>query len=361
MAKTMPGTWSKLAESAELQRSSHSICDAGGSTYIFGGELKPREPRDNYIHVVESAGSEGSVKLSSIQDLSPAPSARVGSGGTTCVEEFYIFSGRGGVEMKPIEEHGSLWCFKPKTSSWVKITPADPDAPFPKGRSYHAMTSTYRYGDADRHSRTIYVHAGCPESGRLNDLWAFDVETRVWKKLRDAPGAPRGGASICVDGSQAKLYRMNGFDGKNEIGGCIDIYAVEDDRWSTRNFEADGEKGPGPRSVSALLAPEIHGSDDFLVTLFGESDPSNLGHQGAGKMLGDIWVYIISRHAWVKVRAKARKGQKGPAPRGWFAADLAGNEGIVVAGGLAEDNGRLGDVWVLELRTGEPGDEDGEE
>ena len=42
-----------------------------------------------------------------------------------------------------------------------------------------------------------------------------------------------------------------------------------------------------------------------------------------------------------------------PQPRGWFDADVAkdvkGKEAIVVHGGLAEGNSRLGDVWIMEV------------
>ena len=38
-----------------------------------------------------------------------------------------------------------------------------------------------------------------------------------------------------------------------------------------------------------------------LLTLFGERDPSSLGHQGAGKMLGDVWMYDIALATWSEV------------------------------------------------------------
>lgn len=82
----------------------------------------------------------------------------------------------------------------------------------------------------------------------------------------------------------------------------------------------------------------------MLLTMFGECDPSSLGHQGAGRMLGDVWAYDVADDEWRRVEAEG----KVPASRGWFAADrTAGKNGVVVQGGLAEDNTRMGDVWVL--------------
>lgn len=42
----------KLLEAEILQRSSQIISVVGNRAYIFGGELRPREPRDNDVHAV---------------------------------------------------------------------------------------------------------------------------------------------------------------------------------------------------------------------------------------------------------------------------------------------------------------------
>jgi hypothetical protein len=250
----------------------------------------------------------------------------------------YFFSGRGGMAMVPIEEKGHLWTYKPSMSQWSLLSPVDTAAPFPAARSYHAMTNDG--------SSTIYVHAGCPESGRLSDLWSFNIFTRSWKSLAAAPDPPRGGTSIAY--CAGKLYRMNGFDGKREQGGKLDVYEPLQDKWSTVTYPSDGKNGPEARSVSALLALQLN-SKNFLITLFGEHDPSSLGHAGAGKMLGNVWAYDIEAGSWFEVEGKGEL----PQPRGWFDADIftatEGEMGIAIHGGLAEDNSRLGDIWVLEL------------
>lgn len=331
-----------IAEGPSFQRSSNNVAFINGKVYVFGGELKPREPRDNDIYAVEindasgfAANGAGVIKV----DDETSPSPRVGSASTTLNGQMYVFSGRGGIAMAPIEEHGSLWRFSAEGPRWSSSVPSNSTAQYPAGRSYHAMTSN----EID----TIYIHAGCPEKGRLNDLWAFHMPTQTWKELKPAPGPPRGGSSLVF--CSGKLYRMNGFDGKMEVGGAIDIYDPQSNDWTTLVFSADGKDGPGARSVSALLPVSIKG-DPHLITLFGESDPSSLGHQGAGKMLSDIWAFSLQTQKWTEVKAKVEGGRHGPAPRGWFAADaIDGRSGVVVAGGLAEDNSRLGDVWLLEL------------
>lgn len=187
----------------------------------------------------------------------------------------------------------------------------------------------------------IYVHAGCPTTGRLADLWVFSVSEQAWKQLADAPGPARGGTSIAFSGG--KLYRMNGFDGKVEQGGTLDVYDRQGDEWTTKEFVADGLVGPEARSVSALLPVTIDGRAT-LVTLFGERDPSSLGHAGAGKMLQDVWLFDVGSEEWRKGETEAAKS---PPARGWFDADVLGDSKVVVAGGLNEMNERLDDVWVL--------------
>lgn len=239
--------------------------------------------------------------------------------------------------MEPVEENGSIWRYDDTNSAWQRILTKS--ATYPTSRSYHAMTF-----DGEK---TIYLHAGCPSHGRLSDLWALDIETLVWTELPPAPGPARGGTSIAF--CKGKLYRMGGFDGKSEQGGELDIYEPDSRKWHTVAFTADGIQGPEARSVATLLAVRLPGKESALVTMFGERDPSSLGHAGAGKMLDDVWIFNVKSSAWAKV---VFSGQSAPAARGWFAADVLkqqDGDAIIVHGGLAEDNTRLGDVWRLDF------------
>ena len=243
--------------------------------------------------------------------------------------------------MAPVEEHGAIWEYDPAHSSWTKLEPADSSQSYPLARSYHCSTSDG--------SNTIYVHAGCPAKGRLSDLWKFNIDARTWEQVADAPGPERGGTSIAYSGN--KLFRMNGFDGNTEQGGSIDIFDIPTNSWTTESFPADGYNGPEPRSVCALLPVKLERGDK-LVTLFGERDPSSLGHAGAGKMLGDDWVYDIGENWWTKMNSNGNDSL--PDPRGWFDADVVkaqdgGRDSVIVHGGLGGNNERLTDVWLLDF------------
>lgn len=237
--------------------------------------------------------------------------------------------------MSPIEETGSLWTYDPTNETWALLPPSTTTQPYPAARSYHCTTSDTK--------DTIYLHAGCPAKGRLSDLWAFSVSRKEWTELSPAPDPPRGGASIAF--ADGKVYRMNGFDGNTEQGGSLDVYTPGTNFWESIVYKPDGVEGPTPRSVAALLPVGV-GGRGYLVTLFGERDPSSLGHQGAGKMLGDVWAFDLESKRWSQVETR---GEAVPASRGWFDADVQGGSTVIVQGGLGESNDRLGDVWSLQF------------
>ncbi|RAH69775.1 Kelch repeat protein [Aspergillus aculeatinus CBS 121060] len=339
-------TWTQLLSdtATSIQRSSQTLTILGDHAYIYGGELRPREPVDSTVYRLAVSPTSPTIPTPT-STAHPHPQPRVGTASTALANKLYIFSGRGGAAMAPLEEHGALWVFDSTDSVWTQLTPSDPAAPFPVGRSYHALTTNG--------TDTIYLHAGCPAAGRLRDLWAFDLPTRRWRECAPAPGPARGGASIAY--ADGKVYRMNGFDGTREQGGAVDVYDPVADVWSTVGFVADGVVGPAARSVGCLLAARAELGRWVLVTLFGECDPSSLGHQGAGVMLGDVWVFDLEAGKWVLVQGEGEGEGDGhrPVARGWFAADVleGGGSGVsvVVHGGLAESNERSGDVWRLDL------------
>lgn len=111
------------------------------------------------------------------------------------------------------EEAEGLWTFDPAREEW-ELLPTEGEAP--EGRSYHTMTSI---------GETVYVHAGCPTSGRLGTLHALDLRTKTWTTLPDAPGNPRGGTVLAtIRGSDGKdvLARWGGFCGcAQSLDECI--------------------------------------------------------------------------------------------------------------------------------------------
>ncbi|WOO80074.1 Nitrile-specifier protein 5 [Vanrija pseudolonga] len=334
------GTFTRLTST--LQRSSHSLSVVGGKAYLFGGEIDPRRPVDNDVYALDLAGGG----IEAIKGAAGAPEARVGHVAGVIGGVVYVFGGRGGPAMTPLEENGAVHAFDPSTRAWSTLSPSS--ASFPSARSYHCATTS---------SSRLIVHGGCPSSGpRLADVWAFEPATRAWTRLADAPGIGRGGAALAFSGDT--LYRFGGFNGTTEVGGQIDALRLGDAQagWTSAVFGATeglgrgehgqgelagSDAGPGPRSVTAL-----HAVGDRIALLFGEGKPSPTGgHDAAGNFWDDVWVYAPSDGAWARVAAPG----EWPAPRGWFASDAVA-DGVVFHGGLDARNERLGDAWVLRLQ-----------
>ncbi|GFP56903.1 hypothetical protein TASIC1_0007039500 [Trichoderma asperellum] len=250
---------------------------------------------------------------------------------------------------------------------------------------------------------TFFVHAGINTSGdRTSDLWAFDVHSRTWTELPAAPGPSRSGTSICI--SKSRIFRFGGFDGQREIGGQVDFLNLEvemfDDRvtrgevsvrarggWqsiyenapeaSSKEFSSENiQAWPGPRSVSSLEAITIGGGTEYLVLTMGEATSSSESHTGIGKSHNDVWLFQVppvgmtaASFTAAMLQAVGRKTGEGkwtkvtmgpydeevlemPRGRGWLASapmsDLE-ETGIVIWGGLDDNNRRRGEGWILRL------------
>lgn len=415
---TMPlkaSPWRKIPTDISLPRSSHSLAIIKGKAYIFGGEYKPREPVDNNVHVFTLPQSEHDQTdyqvispTSSEGSTGPVPDRRVGHTAAAIDDRIYVFGGRGGKEMKALEEKGRVWVFDTRMNQWSFLDPIG-DTPYPASRSYHASTSTVHPLSApidqtgetkiasntgfDDHG-TVFIHGGCTASGRNVDVWGFDVAARTWTQYPDAPGPARGGPALCF--AQDRLYRFGGFDGQKELGGlqCLHfLVATYDDmggkgemavapktgQWET--VEApEGTSIPGDRSVAGLHPVTTGQGRQYLLLLLGEKLPSGSGHDGAGKFWDDVWSFQLkpegmsgasfknatrwlvgaktAEGSWAKVDVPESSMAQGrldhPGPRGWFASSQGQDldpGSVILWGGIGEDNQRAGDGWILTLDT----------
>lgn len=503
---SMKGTWQHISV-PPLPRSSHSLNVVGGSAYVFGGEVEPRQPVDNDMHVItlpmsgapadyynvkarpstktqsslaatdteaaaglttptierqasltdvplspEPTTTEASEPLAATldkgksPDLSGAdvPEPRVGHATAVVGTRIFLFGGRSAAS-ETFDENGRVWVFETKTNTWSYLEPSA-DSLKPPARSYFAAVATDKPRDfAIRDSKhnetwkewaegdsaevgipqrpiagnvalhaqdeeeagfgTFIIHGGCLKDGsRTNDIWAFDVRSRFWKQLPDAPGKPRGGTALAI--AKSRLYRFGGFDGEVEIGGQLDVLDLGmelfDDpvskgevgvfargTWHTLTpptAEAQGEKEalvteewPGARSVSGLHLVMGGGGREYLILLLGEQSPSDAGHEAAGKFWSDVWAFQVPpigmtaasfKDAFLQATGrKTGEGKwsrlslepyddevdadaRGPEARGWFASAAIGDleeAGVVLLGGVGETNERLGDGWIFRL------------
>ena len=287
----LKATFRKL-KAPSLPRSSHTVSVIKGRAYIFGGEIKPREPVSNDVDVLilPSIALNGTtdhinVPAKPSETGGDVPTARVGHSAAVIGDHIMIFGGRGGKDMKALEEKGRVWAFNTKSHTWTYIDP-NPSSPIPEARSYHASTASEHplpptntpnitnvimdepptstkdlpeppaaltYG-------TFFVHAGCLSSGgRTCDLWAFDLSSRSWAQLPTAPAPPRGGTSLAL--VKDRIYRFGGFDGSRELGGEVDWLDLTSGTFSDKAGKGEmalaaSPKGwPRPPRASPRIAP----------------------------------------------------------------------------------------------------------
>ncbi|KAI0715002.1 galactose oxidase [Earliella scabrosa] len=376
--------WFSLSKTPFLARSSHCIAATeAGVLIVYGGELKPRTPIDAglrqdgtakaSLHVFDlskSLLSQGwrvlspDTKTISGDPDKAIPEPRVGAATVWTEGALYLWGGRGGTDMAPLDPYQTgVWKAlidlgkgAPQSVRWERITAANEDeAPAP--RSYHTAVA---------HGDRIYVHAGCPETGRLSTLHAFDVKGLRWKTLAPAPDPGRGGTALIatkVAGEKDVLLRYGGFCGHElPAAGEVDIYVVSVDRWATVQPTADPIHGtPGARSVHGFTPfqsplPEL--ANAVAVVYHGERDASSQGHAGAGTFWDDVW--LLSKEpgddllaGWAWQRLDVIGDDHLPEGRGWFPpvswVDSNGETKVVMFGGLLSDNTRSDELWELEI------------
>ena len=411
---TMPlkARWRRISSDLSLPRSSHSLSVVKGRAFIFGGEEKPRQPVDNTVHAIILPSDVGEADYTEYpavgRDGGEVPAPRLGHTASVIDDRIYIFGGRGGAEMKPLEENGRVWVFDIMIKQWSFLDPPE-GSPFPAARSYHAAAATEHPlpsteskaevplgpTEYDAHG-TIFIHGGCTESSREADVWAFDVASTTWRPLPKAPGPARGGPSLCF--TKNRLYRYGGFDGKLELGGKIDyldtIISTHDDhsgtgevavttlndQWETIDIPED-DSAPGSRSVAGLHPITTGQGRNYLILCLGEAKPSAGGHEAAGEFWDDVWSFQIRPDGMTAasfkdaarqmVGAKSRQGtwapvdipqstmsegvRGSPGARGWFSSAAGGDyaaESIILWGGVTGDNSRAGDGWILSFDLG---------
>ncbi|KAK4452374.1 nitrile-specifier protein 2 [Podospora aff. communis PSN243] len=505
--QTIKGTWEKIGGLPPLLRFSYSVSVVAGNVYIFGGESPGgREPVDNDVHVItlpssgapadyytikatpepkEAApvappapeikiesedivdaggdaassdkGKANQIPSSLASSLPPVPSPRIGHATASIGHRIFIYGGRGGPDLTPLDEGGRVWVFDTRSRHWSYLDPvllpttstSGPSVPEP--RSDHSAIATdkprdfdlaphhpkpitrtdtwkqWALGDSDEVGipqnpivgniaaravdpdlagfGTLLIHGGRLSSGSLtSDLWAFDIHSRTWKRLPDAPGTPLVAPAMSL--SRSRLYRFAGsptessrldylelgVDQFNDGFSAGEVSLVARGEWQSLSqtkkqdvgykepdpaeaplTEVEKEDDPWPcvRHAARLEAVTVGGGREYLVLLLGEAE--------GGRYLDDVWAFEVPAQGmsaakvansvmsavgrrtgegkWKRVEAapyddEDDESADGPGPRAWFGSATMGDleeSGIVIWGGIEEGGKRKGDVWVFRL------------
>jgi N-acetylneuraminic acid mutarotase len=337
--------WKQLPQNGDipLARSSHQIVASpdGKQLFIFGGEHAPRKPIDNKVHSYNIETGDWKV-LDTTGDIPcPRQAATMAIVGGT----LYLFGGR--TEAEESTSLNELHALGLGTLVWKQITSPNP----PPQRNYHTMAA---YND-----QYLYVFGGCGQAGRLNDLWCYDTNTHKWTQLPTHNAIKgRGGAGLAV--SNDSLWVVGGFSGQE----MNDVFKYD---LSTQAWDAvaDGGEGLLPAKKSVFgIATHVHASQssssssscecqhvNHIIVFGGEVEASDQGHAGAGQFSNDLYCFDAQKQSWHNLQPTNGNDDdiKCPESRGWMAATSIPGRGVIIHGGVAESNDRLGDLWLLEF------------
>ncbi|XP_058115226.1 nitrile-specifier protein 5 [Magnolia sinica] len=315
------GKWIKLDQkgSGPGARSSHAITVVGKKAYVFGGELVPRVPVDNKLHVFDLEDLTWSIA----DVTGDVPPPRVGVTMAAVGGTIYVFGGRDADHT----ELNEFYSFDTYTNRWALISSGEDG---PTNRSYHSTAVD---------DRRVYVFGGCGVAGRLNDLWAYDVHDHEWVRF-PGPGEKcrgRGGPGLTVSGG--KIWVVYGFAGEE----MDDVHCFDPIKEEWALIETVGER-PTPRSVFSTV-----GIGKYIFLYGGEIDPSDQGHLGAGMFSAEFFALDTETLKFERWEDLADVGHH-PGPRGWCAysaAQINGKDGLLVYGGNSPTNDRLDDIFFF--------------
>ncbi|XP_069104002.1 uncharacterized protein [Argopecten irradians] len=315
--------WVTLETKGEppLGRSSHSTVVVGRKAFVFGGENIPRVPISNIVHCLD-------LDTRTWSELETSGDVPVPHNAHTAVavgHVMYVFGGRTGINMGE-GSFNDLYAFDTRNNMWTLLKPK---GVAPSARSFHAMTAV---------GNRLFVFGGCSEEGRLNDLHAYDIDTNTWEQQptnEEIKG--RGGAGLIA--VEKDLYVVAGFAGQETSD--VYKYSTEDKVWS--NLKLDKELPP--RSVFGITSRST-----FIIVWFGEVDPSDQGHMGAGGFSKDGYVMdTCSKAGWKLITCSGNT----PEERGWMQVTpcyLNDMDGVFLFGGNNIDNKRLNDSHFLSIK-----------
>ena len=208
-----------------------------------------------------------------------------------------------------------LWAYDLATDVWRRLEPAGDRPP---GRFGHNAVWS------DEHGLVLFAGQAGP-STFFNDLWAYDPEADTWRALSASGEVPisRYGSCAALDAAGA-LWISHGFTSDGTRFDDTRRYDFDSGAWT--------DATPAGRLPIARCLHACWFTDDGALTLYA-------GQTTGVQALGDRWT-LTSGESWA-----ADDGEL-PAPRNLPAtARWAG--GTVVFGGQGADGAFLDDAWQL--------------
>ncbi len=244
--------------------------------------------------------------------------------------EFVLLGGYSGIFFMP---SGELWRLPATTvTSWQPDTLVESDTtgiyvPFGPPGAARVVDAVL---DAPRRRIVVF---GSPVSSPMNDVWAFELDSRTWVNITPAGPAPaaRTSANVVYDPFGERMIVMYGMSAANPSQMLDDVWALSlGDSSGWTQFPVTGMT---PRIGAALAFDPARNR----VVIWGGKDENGL-------LYGDTWQLVLT-YGVPFLQQYFPYGQA-PAPRVWAAAAYDPLfDRILIAGGLVAADDARSNSW----------------
>ncbi|NTU63850.1 MAG: hypothetical protein HGB05_10725 [Chloroflexi bacterium] len=299
---------SKIAPPA---RYDHAFTPAEGYVFmIFGGQANSTM-NDTWLYGLGYTGDWQIVTSTLV------PSARVGITAAFDWQSAYIFGGQTGNTYL-----NDVWIFPTENAGWRKIA-ATGDVPSPRAGA--SLVSGPRREGSSLYNVLVVSH-GYSDRGYLDDTYALDLQTNVWRKISPAiRPVKRIGHAVALDTSNDQMYL---FGGQTEQGSLLsDLWVLDPVKKSWTELKPNGTR-PTARTDAALVY-----DDEGHLWLFG-------GRTIAGAT-NELWKYDPNTKQWTLVSAT-----NGPSARSKHRAIWFPVTKLTIFGGMDANGDALNDLWT---------------
>jgi len=197
-------------------------------------------------------------------------------------DKMYVFGGE-----RSAFAFGDIWAYDFKEATWEFVTPNQTTVAYPAARYDHSAAVS-----EDGH---MIVYGGRNGNQYFGDMWAFDLETKVWYKMADITAAgSRFGHSAAIAPGSSEMFIFGGYTDtgftdtffKCEGGECLDI-------------TLGCPEAPGQATVRTVgLTPrysQTSFADERFVYVYGGSN------MASKEGFTDLFKFAIEECSWEKL------------------------------------------------------------
>lgn len=289
---------------APKRRGRHATASDGERMVIHGGRF--RDGTSGTYDVLDDTwvldfATDTWTKL----DAPGGPSPRSNHAAALVGRKLYVYGGNASDDGLAFTPLGDTWVLDLDTLAWTELdtTNAPPD------RLFHAAATD---------GELLYVYAGGDENAFtgpfFRDLWALDLQTLEWSELSDGRDGPEGRIwpVLVHDSALGRLVMFAGHDDQ-ELGNHNELWAFDlgSKAWDrVRKGDTPNEPAAGfcdfPAGFTDIDLESPERRNAFASALSPAGDLYVFGGKTDCGLINDVWSLSLANDAWTsRIRATA--------------------------------------------------------